>query len=282
MNQKLSENILNEIAEFNVEEEISIEDIEQMEELLKNEIIIEPSNKLYENIVETLNLKYEKEKMNSGKNIKKIESIPIKELLIYIKSQITLLDKNFWITSIIFMVLGIIFVIKDKLYLVNILSPIIILFSVYYMYRGFYNNVYEMEVVCKYSAYEVTLGRSIIIICYNILFSSLIAIAYFIINYENLFMYIIVSWLAPLLLTYYISLYFLLKKGVIYSLVSNIFAWLSYIILFCKVSGGSGLDSINYNNLSWIYINEGLIAIALILILILLKQMKNNHTSNAK
>lgn len=276
MNQRLNEDILNEISDFNIEEEIKIEDIERIEELFKNEVNIEPPKDLFQNIMETLDVQYEKEEMNLTKKDNNTVVSPISELLIYIKAQITLLDKSFWITSIIFILLGINFVMHDEVYLVNMISPFISLFSVYYIYRGFYNNVYEMELACKYSMYEITLGRSIIIICYNVLFSSVIAIANFTVNDKNLVLFIIISWLAPLLLTYYISLYFFFKKGISYSVTSNVFSWLIYIYLFYKIFDldHSGLDSMDYSNSSWICINTVLIIISFILLAILLRNVK--------
>lgn len=278
MDKKLSNDVFYDIKDFDVNEEINLEDIEDIEAFFNTKDAVEPPENLFDDIVSAVNAKYEegntKEQVCFNKNIFE----DIKNLLFNVRYQVSLLDTRFWIISIIMLFLGYIAIKTDQNFNVVMLSPITSLFSIYYLYRGRYYKVFEMEIVCKYSLYEITLARTIIILLYNIGFVSIMAIINYIIWNQNILILLIMSWLSPLLLSYCTSLYLFYKKGVIYSIISNITMWFMYALfssIFLNINNTQQINILELNNnITWIGINLFLILTSTIVLLSLFKSLK--------
>lgn len=280
MKQKLSDDILSDIDDINTDEEITLEDIEYIETFLKTQPQIEPPGSLFNDIMEAVQLKYEEENTMSKTNCKKDIYITIKNLLLNVRHQVSLLDKRFWMISFIILFLGYISLKYSGDISIILLGPVVSVFSIYYLYRGRYYNVFEMEAVCKYSMYEITLARTVIILIYNIVFATILAIINYMMWNINIWAFLILTWLSPLLMSYYLTLYFFYKKGVIHSMIANGIAWVLYVSsfqFFLKVSQSNqsyAYGSEVYNNTMWININLVLILVSTMMLGLLFKNIK--------
>lgn len=280
MKQKLSDDILSDIDDINRDEEITLEDIEDIEAFLKTQPQIEPPESLFNDIMEAVRLKYEEEDITLKANCKKDIYITIKNLLLNVRHQVSLLDKRFWIASFIILFLGYISLKTSGDISIILLGPVVSVFSIYYLYRGRYYNVFEMEAVCKYSMYEITLARTVIILIYNIVFATILAIINYVMWNINIWAFLILTWLSPLLMSYYFTLYFFYKKGVIHSTIANGVTWVLYVSsfqFFLKVSQSNqsyAYASELYNNTMWININSVLILVSTIMLGLLFKNIK--------
>lgn len=283
MKQKLSNDILSDINDINRDEEITLEDIEDIEVFLKTQPLIEPPENLFDDIMEAVQIQYEEENIVSKINCKKDIYSIIKNLLLNVKHQISLLDKRFWIASFIILFFGYISLKTSGDITIILLGPIVSVFSIYYLYRGRWYNVFEMELACKYSMYEVTVARTIVIIAYNIVFATILAIINYMMWHTNIWAFLILTWLSPLLMSYYFTIYFFYKKGIIYSVIANVVTWVLYVSsfqFFLKISQSNqsyAYVSGIYNNTMWININLILILVSTIMLGLLFKNIKRNY-----
>ncbi len=229
MKQNFSDDIFKDIDDVNGDKEISLEDIKDIEAFFSTQPEIEPSENLFNDIMEAVQLKHEEENITS-EHIHEDIYINIKKLLLNIRHQISLFDEKFWAASFILLLLGY-FNLKYPESSFMLLAPIASVLSTYYLYRGRYYNVFEMEIACKYSLYEITLARTVIILVYNIVFATIMAVINYMMWQVNMWTFLVLTWLSPLLISYCIALYFFYKKGAIHSIVANAVAWLVYVIL---------------------------------------------------
>lgn len=278
MKKELNEQILNDLSSINSEQEITLEDIEDIDLLFEEEEIVEVPDNLFDNIIDKLEGIYEEEYLEEKSRDKISIFDSIKYLLLAVRLQISLLDVRFWIASFIILIFGVLNIKMDENFNIILLSPIISLFSIYYLYRGKYFNVSKMEAACKYSMYEIAIARTIVIIFYNILFISCMALANYLIWDVNIWTYLIISWLSPLLFSYYLTLYFFYKKGLIESIIANICAWGAYASLFYKFNNAY---SVKFNiaklscNTLWIIVNLVLILLSIVMLFVQFKSMKS-------
>lgn len=271
MTQKFTEDVFNEIKYFDIDNEINIEDIENIENWFENQLQIEPCKNFFNNIMEAIEFKQDSYIIDENENEKANICESVIGLLFHIKHQISLLDKNFWFASIFIMCLGCILIIKEELETLVLLAPVVSGYSIYYFYRGVQYNTSEIEAVCKYSVYEITLARTVIIILYNIVFVCLLSGANSIIRDTNLWITMIVTWLSPLLMTYCASLYFFYRNGIVVSILAHICIWTGYIWMYYKFN----LNVLySCNNLIWVDINLGLITISCTMLVFLLRNMR--------
>ncbi|WP_053954990.1 hypothetical protein [Inediibacterium massiliense] len=268
MRQKRTKEIFDEIECFDIKNEICLEDIEKIEALFENQKNIEPPEELFDNIMKNIDFEEDNDLANENNNEKVNIFQSMTELLFHIRHQISLLDKNFWLVSIFIMLLGFLLIVKEQTNYLLLLAPIVTVYSICYFYRGIYYNTNEIEAVCRYSIYEITIARTIIIIGYNILFACILAWANSMIKDTNLWSILIVNWLSPLIVTYCVSLYFFYRKGMIMSIVANISTWIGYIGMYHR------FHFTGYNGLSWLNINLILIMISCIIFTLVLNNIR--------
>lgn len=282
MVKKLSDDIFYDISDINLDEEVTLEDIKEIESLFDTQPLIEPPENLICDIMDNIELKYEEENVENEVYSKKNICITIRNLLFNVRHQVSLLDKRFWIVSTIILIFGFLSRESSSGFGIILLGPVVSLLSIYYMYRGRYYNVYEMEAACKYSMYEVTVARTIIILVYNIMFASVMAFINYITWDINIWVFLILTWLAPLLMSYCVMLYFYYKSGVIRSLIINVFIWSIYVAffqIFFKIDYSAQSYSYVlqiYNNSVWLNINLTLILISVIILCVIFKNIKKN------
>lgn len=280
MRQEFSNDIFNDINELNAEEELTLEDIENIEALFNEQPQVEVPENLFNNIMQAVELKYEEEELPEEIILEKDAWNSIKTLLFNIRHQVTLLDKSFWMASIIILIFGLLSIKSSYDIGILLLGPFVSIFSIYYLYRGRYYNVFEMEAVCKYSVYEITLARTIIIIVYNIIFASAMAFINYVQWNINIWFFIVITWLTPLLISYCFTLYYFYKNGIMHSIIINATTWIVYGLLFQTFIKANydnreyGYILEVYSNTAWLNINLVLILISTIMLILLFKNMK--------
>lgn len=273
LKKSLSESVLIDIKDINVDDGITIEDITKIDELLSQNSYIDIPENLFDNIMASINFEEEIQLVEDTQPLSRIEKVRI--LLRNIKHQISLMDTGFWIVSIMLLLMGLLFIYKKNSLLIFI-APCISLFSIYYLYRGVYYEVSEIEATCKYSLYEILVARFIIIISYNIIFMSTLAIIDKLINDSNIYLLLSITWLTPMLISYTVAMYLYYKcDNVLYSLVSQAVVWISYLYVY---------NIFLYNITSmkksmFIGISMMGVIIAGLHFVITLKGFKNTHTS---
>ncbi len=283
MKQNLNKNILKDIEHENADEEISLQDIDDIEAFFSTQPEIEPPKNLFNNIMEAVELKYEEENIQVETYSKENVCINIKKLLFNIRHQISLFDERFWLASFTILALGYIILRNPEGFSFMLIAPIVSILSIYYLYRGSYYNVLEMEMACKYSLYEITLARTVIILVYNIAFVTAMTVINYIMWQVNMWTFLILTWLSPLLISYCIALYFFYKKGTIHSVIANVSVWFIYSIMlkgFSKINYSSGdLEKViqMHNNLNYVIVNLILILISGIMLYNILKSMKKTY-----
>ncbi|WP_343761475.1 hypothetical protein [Clostridium oceanicum] len=275
--KELSDDIFEDIKD--IDEDLDLKDIQNIETLFENSPQVDVPDDLFNNIMDSIEFEEEKEESTIKKNEDMKEKVGIKktilELIFTVKYQISLIDLRFWIISILIIISGILSITYKNAEMIFIFAPLFIIFSIYYMYRGIYYEVNELEKVCKYSLYEIILARSIIIIGYDILFTSIISIVNYSINKENLFLFLLITWLAPLLLTYFVSLYFFYKKDIYVSLFSQAFSWILYLSL--AVSLNVITPNLKYQSI-WFNINVIILIICSVLLACFIRNMKKAYS----
>lgn len=275
--KELSDDIFEDIKD--IDEDLDLKDIQNIETLFENSPQVDVPDDLFNNIMDSIEFEEEKEESTIKKNEDMKEKVGIKktilELIFTVKYQISLIDLRFWIISTLIIISGILSITYKNAEMIFIFAPLFIIFSIYYMYRGIYYEVNELEKVCKYSLYEIILARSIIIIGYDILFTSIISIVNYSINKENLFLFLLITWLAPLLLTYFVSLYFFYKKDIYVSLFSQAFSWILYLSL--AVSLNVITPNLKYQSI-WFNINVIILIICSVLLACFIRNMKKAYS----
>lgn len=275
--KELSDDIFEDIKD--IDEDLDLKDIQNIETLFENSPQVDVPDDLFNNIMDSIEFEEEKEESTIKKNQDMKEKVGIKktilELILTVKYQISLIDLRFWIISTLIIISGILSITYKNAEMIFIFAPLFIIFSIYYMYRGIYYEVNELEKVCKYSLYEIILARSIIIIGYDILFTSIISIVNYSINKENLFLFLLITWLAPLLLTYFVSLYFFYKKDIYVSLFLQAFSWILYLSL--AVSLNVITPNLKYQSI-WFNINVIILIICSVLLACFIRNMKKAYS----
>ena len=89
-----------------------------------------------------------------------------------------------------------------------------------------------MELACKYSGFDITLARTIIILLYNIVISAALSVVGKLLGCDTPIFHMIITWLAPMIITFYITLYFMIGKGIFKGILSGAFTWIVYIVLY--------------------------------------------------
>lgn len=275
-------NILKDIEELNLYDDISLEDIVIIEKSLINDIEINPPSDLAENILNcVVPIMHKNDSQFSITPIGKLDDNDFKHknnnvifLLRQIKNQILVLNKAFYISIILILTSALLLNTYGYFNEIYILSPLIALFEVTYSYRGICYKVYEMELCCKHSTFEITLARTIIILAINVILSFIIGILNIFMGLQLPFFYVITTWLAPMIVTYYVSLYFLINKNLKFSIIFGSSAWVSYVVLYSRFIG----EGLIYNKTIFA-INLGIMILTLILISYLLINTKKKYNS---
>ena len=262
--------ILKELEEFNLYDDITLEDIELIEKNLNTNAPINPPNDLAESIINrVMPLMHENDPINFQCNNNKVLF-----LLKQIKNQILILDKAFYISIALVLASSLLLNTYGYFNEIFIFSPLIGILEVFYAYRGVYYKVYEMELCCKYSTFEITLSRTIIILAINVILSFIIGILNVFMGLQLPFFYVITTWLAPMIVTYYITLYFFINKNLEISILAGSSAWISYVVLYSRFIG----EGLIYNKTIFT-VNLTLMILALILISYLLINTKKQYSS---
>ncbi|MGH4124118.1 MAG: hypothetical protein ACREV6_14425 [Clostridium sp.] len=262
--------VLKDLEALNLYDDITLEDIDLIEQNLSTNVQINPPDDLAESIINcVMPLMHENDAFNSQCPDNKVFF-----LLRQVKNQILILGKAFYISVALILASSLLLNTYGYFNQIFVFSPLIVLFQVLYSYRGVYYNVYEMELCCKYSTFEITLSRTIIILAINVILSFIIGILNIFMGLQLPFFYVLITWLTPMIVTYYVTLYFLINKNLEFSIISGSSAWISYVVLYTRFIG----EGLIYNKTIF-NINLSVMVLALILISSLLINTKKQYSS---
>lgn len=85
--------------------------------------------------------------------------------------EISIFSKLYWAVSAFLYIIGYLFTLyasQDYLLMLIIITPLPFVFGLFEVFKGREQGVLELEMACKYSAYQVMLARLLIISLYNI------------------------------------------------------------------------------------------------------------------
>lgn len=263
-----SKEILQDIKELDLFDEITEEDVELIQNNLDDQVLINPPDDLSENIIKAVMPIMEE---NDVKPIKKT-NYNVYLFIQQIKNQMFLMNKAFYLSAVLILTTGILLNNSGYFNQLFLFSPLLALFQVFYSYRGIYHKVYDMEMACKNSIFEITLARTITILIFDICISIIVGTLSKFIGANLPFLYVVVTWFAPMILTYFVTLYFLINKNITYSLILGGITWIFYVILYNSYIIEEQINSINILNIN---IGISIMSILMITYLLISTQRKN-------
>ncbi len=98
---------------------------------------------------------------------------------------------------------------KSDISSIALFAPLIAVFSIFYSLRSIYYDVFEFELACPVTPLQLTLGRLLVVLSYNILLNT--ATSLLLVWRQDIaltFWELVITWLAPL--TFFIGLTFIL------------------------------------------------------------------------
>lgn len=153
-----------------------------------------------------------------SKNNESIKFIhKLKRLFEYSKSEVSFINKSYWIVSIILFVLGYIItygITSNPFATLITLAPVPFLLGLLEVFKGRDQGLMEMEMTCKFSANEIMLSRLLIISLFNLLLNTLLTVALLPLIEEISFIRVLLLWFTPFTLFTALSLWISMKfKG---------------------------------------------------------------------
>lgn len=165
----------------------------ELEKELQSFIVKYPDENKINDTIQALRpyLPKEKEKNN-----------PFMDLIRHAISEVSMIRRPYWLLSLLLFAIGY-FVITttktDPLKMLIILAPLPFVLGLFEVFRGREEGVLELEMTCKFSAYEIILSRLLIISLYNFLLSIVLTITLSSMIVLPLFK-VIITWFAPLIM----------------------------------------------------------------------------------
>jgi hypothetical protein len=137
-----------------------------------------------------------------------------KRILSVAVSQVESSSYSFWfITVLLFLggnlLMPQIHIGKSDISSIALFAPLIAVFSIFYSLRSIYYDVFEFELACPVTPLQLTLGRLLVVLSYNILLNT--ATSLLLVWRQDIaltFWELVITWLAPL--TFFIGLTFIL------------------------------------------------------------------------
>lgn len=189
-------------------EELLEEDLKDIEEFLDSYIVNKVEEEKIDSTIDILKAYMPKQEVQV-----EVEQITIldkvKESISLVKFQLNIMDKSYFIASLLLILLGSITIIRLNLsiYLsASIIAPIPILLGIFEIIKGRDENVWELELSYKYSLREIVLSRLIIINVVSILSSIIMSIILNNIDNDINLLEVISIWLIPVFLVGTVSL----------------------------------------------------------------------------
>lgn len=165
-------------------------------------------------------------------------------------TEITLISKTYWIVSAILFIFGYFITDSatyDPVLILVIIAPIPFMFGLVEVFKGRERGLLEMEMACKFSAYEIMLTRLFVIGIYNLTLNTILTIS-FVSLIDTVSMWqVILIWLTPLTFFVSISLWVSMKfRGPVFITIL-VSLWVIFSFLFLlKPSWLDGLIHANF------------------------------------
>ena len=189
-------------------EELLEEDLKDIEEFLDSYIVNKVEEEKIDSTIDIL--KIYMPKLKEQVEVEQITILDkVKESINLVKFQFNLMDKAYFIASLLLILLGSITTVRLNLsiYLsASIIAPIPILLGIFEIIKGRDENVWELELSYKYSLREIVLSRLIIINIISILASITMSVTLNNIYNDIDFLEVISIWLIPVFLVGTVSL----------------------------------------------------------------------------
>lgn len=188
--------------------------------------------------------------------------------------EVRLIRSYYWMISFTLFIVGYLLTITaqlDPLPMLIILAPFPFVLGVIEVFRGREEGILELEMACRFSAYEIILSRLLIISVYNIGLSLVLTLVYSPLLSKALWKMILL-WSAPLLLFAVIALSLSMRFRGHAFVVTVITFWVVFsgFVLF-----NEGL-MISYFKVNPI-LQMAIIGLGIILLLIQIKRLTNNY-----
>ena len=189
-------------------EELLEEDLKDIEEFLDSYIVNKVEEEKIDSTIDIL--KIYMPKLKEQVEVEQITILDkVKESINLVKFQFNLMDKAYFIASLLLILLGSITTVRLNLsiYLsASIIAPIPILLGIFEIIKGRDENVWELELSYKYSLKEIVLSRLIIINIISILASITMSVTLNNIYNDINLLEVISIWLIPVFLVGTVSL----------------------------------------------------------------------------
>lgn len=189
-------------------EELLEEDLKDIEEFLDSYIVNKVEEEKIDSTIDIL--KIYMPKLKEQVEVEQITILDkVKESINLVKFQFNLMDKAYFIASLLLILLGSITTVRLNLsiYLsASIIAPIPILLGIFEIIKGRDENVWELELSYKYSLREIVLSRLIIINIISILASITMSVTLNNIYNDINLLEVISIWLIPVFLVGTVSL----------------------------------------------------------------------------
>lgn len=175
------------------------EDLKQLEQY----IVKYPDNQMIDATINLLRQYVPKKKSAAKKDL-------LIEFIKQAKSQVQFIHPLYWIMSIILFALG--HLVTSQLesnptLTLIILAPLPFIFGLVEVFRGRDTNLMEMELACKFSAFEVILTRLLIISVFNFGLTLILTAVMFTSTEQESLIEMLLSWLGPFTLFITVALF---------------------------------------------------------------------------
>lgn len=154
------------------------------------------------------------------------------ELMKQMTNEISIVDKSYWLISLLLYVIGYFFSTygsKDYLLMLVMITPLPFVLGLFEVFKGRESGVLELEMACKFSAYQIMLSRLLLISLYNIGLSLILT---FIVSTNVLvpIWEMILTWFAPLTIFVSITLWVSMRFRHTSFIVLVLLCWIIFSI----------------------------------------------------
>src|SRR5699024_9831836 len=151
-------------------------------------------------------------------------------------TEITLISKIYWFTSVILFILGYLITsygAYNPLLTLIIIAPFPFILGLIEVFKGRERGLLEIEMTCKLSAYEIMLSRLLLIGVYNIALNTILTFSFAPQIDTVSMLQILFSWMTPLTFFAAISLWISMKfRGPVFMVILvSLWVFFSFLII---------------------------------------------------
>lgn len=219
----------------NIDDSIDILDdsneFEIMEKGLNQYLVKYPDEQMINATIDTLRQYVPNKKKQSRKNNDRFLM-----LMKHTGMEFSLISKWYWLASTILFVLGYLITINtasNPLLTLVILAPVPFILGLVEVFKGREQGLLEMEMACKFSAYEIMLSRLLLISLFNITLNTLLTFGFNPLLDSTTMMEMLLVWFTPLTIFSAISLWLsMMFRGVMFVMTfASIWVFFSILVV---------------------------------------------------